>query len=63
MLFDPLTSKSRKVNGAPVANFQRLGHPRAQQLNYWKNKEQFLVLKTAAKIVLAVPFFSIEETI
>ena len=66
MLFDPTTSKSRKVGEVSGANFlddeitlfQRLRHPTAQPLNYWKNEERFLVLKIAAKIVLAVPMSS-----
>ena len=61
MLFDPPTRKSRKVYGASgatflddeIAFFQRLRYLTAQPLNYWKN-EGFLVLKTAAKIALAL---------
>ena len=66
MLFDPTTSKSRKVDEVSGANFlddeitlfQRLRHPTAQPLNYWKNEGRILVLKIAAKIVLAVPMSS-----
>ena len=62
MLFDPPTRKSRKVYGASgatflddeIAFFQRLRHLTAKPLNYWKD-EGFLVLKTAAKIALALP--------
>ena len=57
------TEKVDGVSGAnylddEIALFQRLRHPTAQQLNHWKNEERFLVLKTAAKSVLAVPMSS-----
>ena len=70
MLFDPPTRKSRKVYGASgatflddeIAFFQRLRHLTAQPLNYWKNEEGFLILKTAAKIALALPMsFAVVE--
>ena len=41
-----------------TALLHKLRHPTAQPLNYWENEERFLVLKTAAIIVLAVPMSS-----
>ena len=70
MLFDPPTRKSTKLYGASgatfldhdIAFFQMLRQLTAQPLNYWKNEEGFLVLKTAAKIVLALPMsFAVVE--
>ena len=63
LLFDSLPNKALKSDG-PTGNkcledemnlFQKLREPNLQPLNYWKNEHRFSLLKSSAKIVLAIP--------